>query len=184
MSKRCRWRGGCTTVLSQYNKGDQCFIHQSMSAQITYGMRSAPMSAAAADRPEKPRRKSFSAAKPVVTSEQLRRQADKVAEAVCLEFGVPKEDITWEHENPAMHLAKNVIAYILKRDLGMTLREIQEYLKRSASPSAVYYHLTRITSMIINDRELAERVEKIRLSISRASQLEQPTPSEGSSPLP
>ena len=170
MARRCRWQGGCTTELSQYNKGDECSVHRDMDAKITYGTRRTAVSAATAERLERPRRKRSSAIKPVVIAGQLRLRADKIAEAVCLEFGVPKEDITWEHENPAMNHAKNVIAYILKKDLGMTLKEIQEYLKRSGTISMVHYYLTKITATIFKDPELAERVDKIRLNISRAPQ--------------
>ena len=170
MARKCRWKDGCITNLAQYNKGDLCSVHQSMSPQITHGTRRTPVSAATAERLERPRRKSSSAAKPVVISEQLRLRADKVAEAVCLEFGVPREDMTWEHENPAMNLAKNVIAYILKKDCDMTLKEIRDYLQRSGTISMVHYYLTKITATIFKDPGLAERVDKIRLSIARAPQ--------------
>ena len=155
MSRRCSWPGGCTTVLSEYNKGDQCSIHQRMNIGI-HG-KSKPARETPVKRPSAP--------KPVVISEEQRQKADKIAEAACLEFGVPREDLTWEHENPAMNLAKNVIAYILKTDCGLTIRQIQEYLKRRGSYSLAHYHMRRTALMISGNHELAERVERIRLNI-------------------
>ena len=149
---RCRWRDGCNTILSIYNKTELCGIHRRLeeerTAQESIGNKISPedMAIAVVDETE------------IVKSESI---VDRTIQTICLSYRVTKDELLGYRRHPRVAFPRQVAAYLLRIDTKRSFPNIAADLKRK-DHTTIIHACEKIKKLAERNPEFRKNIETIR----------------------
>ena len=141
--RKCSWPEGCSTVLSMYNEGSHCRIHQ----------REVNLSRMGLNEEYLPKNKDKEPVYAEIT-------AQTILDSICHSYQITIQDLLSTKRLKRYLLARQIAAYLLRIDMKKTFSEIAEDLDRKSE--TVFSFFTRIHTHYQISPIFAQQINQIR----------------------
>lgn len=159
---KCRWTGGCTTILSSYNKTVLCGVHQRLEDKRLLKLKTEELMARSTRVLFNVRKRGL----PAITNHSLvsveeELTVEKILEIVCTLYNISKDDLLNHRRYQKVAIPRQVAAYLLRTDLKRSFPEIASDLKR-LNHTTIIHACKKVEKLLTNSPGFRENVNLIR----------------------
>lgn len=154
-NRKCRWREGCGTILSRYNKTDLCSVHRGLETERLIQ-----------ESTEEETRETGIENVAITISNEAKTVAgesivDKILQLICISYNVTMDELLGRHRYPRVAFPRQVAAYLLRIDTKRSFPNIAADLRRK-NHTTIIYACEKIRKLTDKNQKVRKDIETIR----------------------
>ena len=163
IKRTCQWGDGCKTILSIYNEGDLCRVHQREEERRKRKERIRTAMQSSLGQPWEQRTKLEDRPVKVVTQQPIgiKPNVDQVLQVICSSYEISMEELLGRDRTERVASPRQVAAYLLRTDFGRSFPTVAADLKRN-DHTTIIHACKKITELSSKNRKFRENLDAIR----------------------